>query len=175
MRKKIKYLTVILSFIYVVISFCAIGCSQNSTKSPTSHKTQMYYPEKWETENFPEYHAEIVQFHHEDKCDTCIFLQKSILELLDTTFSHEADEGIIIYRSITTNYAENTPIKQVFSVMEEDLCSSIYIEGKHHQIEIWRDIFMAVEEDPVFAKEQLELKMEELVQEVRKIENKEND
>ncbi len=135
----------------------------------------MYYPEKWETENFPQFHAEIVQFHHEDKCDTCTFLQNSILELLDTTFSREAEEGIIIYRSIATNYAENTPIKQVFSVMEEDLCSSIYIEGKHHQIEIWREIFMSVEEDPVFAKEQLELKMEGLVQEVRKIENKEND
>jgi hypothetical protein len=174
MRKRNKYIALILSILFVAFSFCVIGCSHKSTKPPTSHKTQMYYPEKWETENFPEYHAEIVQFHHEDKCDTCIFLQKSILELLDTTFSPEADEGIIIYRSITTNYAENTPIKQVFSVMEEDLCSSIYIEGKHHQIEIWRDIFMAVEEDPVFAKEQLESRMEKLVQEVRKMEKKEN-
>ncbi|MDD4028702.1 MAG: hypothetical protein PHX86_03155 [Caldisericia bacterium] len=174
MKKRNKSATMICSMILITLSLFVANCSQNSSKQSTSYKTQTYYPEKWETDNFPDYHLEIVQFHHEDKCDTCTFLQNSIIELLNTTYAQEAEEGIIIYHSIMTNYAENTPIKQEFSVMEEDLCSSIYIKGKHQHIEIWRDLFLAADEDPVYAKELLQQKIEKRIEEARKIENREN-
>lgn len=155
---------------------CTHDCENCSHDSPNrnsqSYKTQTYFPEKWETQNLLEQHAEIVQFHHEDKCDTCIFLQTTIIDLLNTTFAVESEKGLIIYHSVTTNYAENLALKQTFSVMEEDICSSIYIEGEYTNIELWRDVFLLAEEQPESVKEHLIERIRALIEKIQKMEKK---
>ena len=152
---------------------CTHDCSDCSHDSPNrslqSYKTQSYFPEKWETQNLPEYHVEIVQFHHEDKCDTCTFLQNTIIDLLKTTFKAESEKGTIIYHSVATNYAENLAIKQIFSVMEEDLCSSIYIEGEYTSIALWRDIFLLAENQPESVKQLLIEKLRTLIDQIQEM------
>ncbi len=169
-----KYILIIfLSLVFIVFH---VSCSSNTpNRTSKSYKTQSYFPEKWETQNLPEYHAEIVQFHHKDKCDTCIFLHNSIIDLLNTTFKAEGGKGIIIYHSIITGYAENLTLTQIFSVMEEDLCGSLYIKGEHTQIELWRDVFLLAEEEPESAKELLVERIKTLIEKIQKMEKTDED
>ena len=137
----------ILLFFLCCVGF--VGCDANSQSAvPESHRTQTYFPVIWETDNPPEPHLEIVQFHHEDKCDTCTLLQNVIQEVMSTDFSQEISDGVLVYHSVETNYAENKSIKQTFHVMEEDLCSSIYNHGEYTSIQRWVDIFQLAENDP---------------------------
>jgi len=140
-------------FVFTVLFFvvCCIGlggCGNTQSNAIKSHKTQSYFPVIWETENPPEPRLEVVQFHHEDICDTCTLLQHVIQEVMSTDFSQEFSDGSLIYHSVETKYAENKSIKQTFHAMEEDLCSSIYDHGEYTAIESWVDIFQLAENDP---------------------------
>ena len=173
MRYKKKYRFIVASLVTSLLSVLLMSCFQSTSNSNDSFKTQTYYPEKWETQNLPEYHVEILQFSHEDKCDTCSLLQHTLLNLLDTLYLQEANQGNIIYHSISTNYAENLSIKQEFFVMEEDLCGSLYIEGEYIQKERWVAIFnIAAEQNPAILSQQIQLKIDQLLQDLQKIKKK---
>ena len=161
-----KHPRMLYFFIVLCIFFGSLtSCSnQKETTKDLSVQTEYYYPENWSIDNPPEKHVEIVQFYHADKCDTCILLQETLKNLLNTKYRDFSEEGIVIYRGIATNYIENLALKQEFFVMEEDLCGSIFVEGNYFEKDRWVDIFQTAENNPAQLEEKIIEKIEALLE-----------
>lgn len=118
-------------FSIILLLFVLTGCRiqpGNKAVKPVINPVVWYLPE-WEWEELPESRIELLRFHHTVECEDCRMVGEMVLFLLQNTYSQQAKEGSIIYKSINSELLENKPLLQHFEVMEEDFVINFVNEG----------------------------------------------
>lgn len=117
--------------ILFAISIFFIACGNNSEKTEkTSSKTET--TQKTEGPN----RIEILDFYGKHRCTTCINIEANTRYTLDNFFKDEVEKGIVVFKTIDFDNADNEEIVTEYMAYGTSLFFNIIKDGKEKHIDL---------------------------------------
>jgi hypothetical protein len=144
-----KSFILILSICTVILFLTACNSPQTTTTSTTSDNTQTVIEqqtpdissisEQAQPAN-PPGTVEVVYFHVQQRCPTCLCFEDRITYVIDKYFKSEMDSGKLIYKIINISDKANTEIVDKYQAYASQLFINKIIDNKDNItdiVEIW--------------------------------------
>jgi len=119
-----------------------VGCTTSPTKPPAANgeeSTPIPAPEPGTTSVVDR--VDVVYFHRQQRCHSCIWAEEHIRYTLETYFEEELSSGKLAFKSVDVQDASNTAIIEKFGAYTSQLfINAVTGDTKHieHVSEIWQ-------------------------------------
>ena len=87
---------------------------------------------------------EVIHFHAEKQCFSCLTVGEFALKTIQEKFKQEYESGIIVFKDINIDLIENQEIVQKYGVQGSSLFVNGIIDGKDNIVEdinVWRLVY----------------------------------
>jgi len=85
---------------------------------------------------------DVIDFHNEHRCKTCLTIQSLTEEVLNTTFAAQKKAGTITFRLVNVEDAANEKIAEDFGAYGTALFLHVHKNGKAEKIDLTEWAFM---------------------------------
>lgn len=107
--------------------------------------------------------VEVVYFHGEKRCATCLAIEKCTKEVIETTFAKELKDSTLVFRMVDLSQKENKALAEEYGVGWSSLFIVHYQEGKENRENLTLYAFRNAWTKPERFKEGLTEKINELL------------
>ncbi|MCP3933645.1 MAG: hypothetical protein GY705_31645 [Bacteroidetes bacterium] len=132
-------LTILASFLSILFLFS--NCTNNSQE-----EFQMPVRKAPLAEN----RIEVIDFHTNHRCKTCLKIEKLTKETLAASYSDQIENGVVSFQLINSDDEANEAIVQKFLAFGTTLVLNVINEGEEKHIDLTEFAFMAVSNDEKF-------------------------
>ncbi len=95
---------------------------------------------------------EVLDFHTDHRCKTCLAIEKLTKEVLSQSFADQMDKGVITFQLINVDKEENLPIAQKFGAFGTSLMLNIIQNGQEKQVDLTDFAFMNAGDEGKFTR-----------------------
>jgi len=96
---------------------------------------------------------DVIDFHNEHRCKTCLTIQSLTEEVLNTTFAAEKKAGSITFRLVNVDDAANAKVAEEFGAYGTALFLHVHKNGKPEKIDLTEWAFMMANDAAKFKAE----------------------
>jgi len=96
---------------------------------------------------------DVIDFHTDHRCKTCLTIQSLTEEVLNTTFAAEKKAGTITFRLVNVDEAANAKVAEDFGVYGTALFLHVHKNGKAEKIDLTEWAFMTANDAAKFKAE----------------------
>ncbi len=146
---KTLFYTIFLSISLFITSCSGKAQNQNSTDN-MGNKTEVSGPNR----------IEILDFHNEHRCVSCVSIESYAKETLNTYFAKEMQNGKITFTLLNADDPKNETMVEKYKAYGSTLVLNVIIDGKETAHDITEFAFLNSEDKNKFIAE-FKLKMEE--------------
>ena len=125
-----------LLFLSFVLLFYA-GCAD---KAPSQEATSAVGTDR----------IEVLDFHTDHRCKTCLTIEKMTKEVLADDYGDQMENGAITFQLINVDKEENLPMAQKFLAFGSSLVLNVIIGGEEKHIDLTNFAFMNAEDEEKF-------------------------
>ena len=105
-----------------------------------------------ESEKLIKNKIEVINFHSTNRCMTCNAIEANTKHTLETFFSDEVKQGIIIQKTLNIDVAENEKIAETFEASGTSLFLNVIIDNNETQIDLTNFAFTKGRDKEEFTK-----------------------
>ena len=99
--------------------------------------------------------VEILYFHGDMRCKSCVAMEKGVAELLEEQFKDEVKDGKIIFNTIDITTPEGEKIADNYGVSWSSLYLNNWKDGKEERNDLTRMGMKTASQDPAAFKEEV--------------------
>lgn len=132
------------------------ACGGNGTKKSNTAQVEQTQPQ------VAKERVEILYFHGKQRCATCMAIEKSAREVVETQFADELKNGTIVFKTIDISKAENEAVAEKYEVTWSSLFLSRWRNGKESYENLSKYAFANARTAPDSFKKGLATKIREL-------------
>lgn len=103
---------------------------------------------------------EVIDFYSTHRCETCRAIEANTKYTLDTYFSEQLKNGVIVFKTINVDKDENYDVARKFNASSTALFLNVIIDGKSKKIDLTEFAFMNGTDKELFSAE-LKAKLDE--------------
>jgi hypothetical protein len=96
---------------------------------------------------------DVIDFHNEHRCKTCLTIQSLTEEVLNTTFAAEKKAGTITFRTANVDDKANVTLAEEFGAYGSALFLHVHKNGKAEKIDLTEWAFMTANDAAKFKAE----------------------
>jgi hypothetical protein len=96
---------------------------------------------------------DVIDFHNEHRCKTCLTIQSLTEEVLNTTFAAEKKAGTITFRTANVDDKANATLAEEFGAYGSALFLHVHKNGKAEKIDLTEWAFMTANDAAKFKAE----------------------
>jgi hypothetical protein len=96
---------------------------------------------------------DVIDFHNEHRCKTCLTIQSLTEEVLNTTFAAEKKAGTITFRTANVDDKANAKLAEEFGAYGSALFLHVHKNGKAEKIDLTEWAFMTANDAAKFKAE----------------------
>ncbi len=96
---------------------------------------------------------DVIDFHNEHRCKTCLTIQSLTEEVLNTTFAAEKKAGTITFRTANVDDKANVKLAEEFGAYGSALFLHVHKNGKAEKIDLTEWAFMTANDAAKFKAE----------------------
>lgn len=98
-------------------------------------------------------HIDVIEFHTEHRCATCLTMERLSREVLETTFATEYKAGTLTFRTVNVEEKANAAIAEEYGAYGTSLYLSVLKNGKAEKVDITEWAFLNAADEPTFKAE----------------------
>ena len=96
---------------------------------------------------------DVIDFHNEHRCKTCLTIQSLTEEVLNSTFASEKKAGTITFRTVNVDDEANAKLAEEFGAYGSALFLHVHKNGKAEKIDLTEWAFMSANDAAKFKTE----------------------
>lgn len=104
-------------------------------------------------------HIEVLDFHTDHRCESCLKIEKLTKETLNEFFKKELEEGTITFSLINVDVEENKEVAEEYEAFGTALMISVFKDGEEDLLDLTQWAFEAIHGDAFKSELTKELKI----------------
>lgn len=98
-------------------------------------------------------HIDVIEFHTEHRCATCLTMERLSREVLETTFAAQYKAGTITFRTVNVEEKANAAIAEEYGAYGTSLYLSVVKNGKAEKVDLTEWAFLNANDEAKFKTE----------------------